>query len=240
MSKLVVSFSVYGDDSIYSSGAIANAIAVKQFFPGWIARFYVEDSVAQDLRNRLRELGAEVVEMQRKGNVDGLFWRFLAAGDPGVGAVIVRDVDALLCPRDKFVVDEWLLSRKGFHIIRDHPSHQHLILGGLWGAKGGILPNISDLIDGYMRGMSSDEYGADIIFLSRVVYPLILSNSFIHSDFVAFAEELVNPIAVRRRYSQWLGFPPARGKLSEARQIDFKSSEGQGLKRYAMSQCIFG
>jgi len=100
---------------------------------------------------------------------------------------------------------------QGFHIIRDHPSHQPLILGGLWGAKGGTLPNISNLIDEYLCGLGNDEYGADIIFLSRIFYPLIASNSFFHSDFVVLGEEIVNPIDARSQYSQWLGFPPARG-----------------------------
>jgi len=130
MSKLVVSFSVYGDDRVYSSGAIANAIAVKQFFPGWIARFYVEDLLAKDLGNRLQELGTEVIEMQRKGNVDGMFWRFLTAGEPDIEAVIVRDVDALLCPRNRFVVDEWLLSHKAFISLETTPATSPLSSAG--------------------------------------------------------------------------------------------------------------
>ena len=240
MGKRVVSFSVYGDDFVYSSGAIANAVAVRQFFPGWIARFYVEDPVADRLGDRLLALGAEVVGMQRKGNVDGMFWRFLAAGDDDVDAVVVRDVDALVCPRNKFAVDEWLQSGKDFHIIRDHPHHCHLILGGLWGVRGGLLPNISGLVDEYLDDMDADEYGADIRFLSRIVYPLVASNSFIHSDFVAFADEEVKPIVARRRNFQWLGFPPARGEISDARQRDFRHLADQGLKRYEITQAVYG
>ncbi len=240
MGQYVVSFSVYGDDLVYSSGAIANAIAVRQFFPGWIARFYVEDLLADRLGDRLLALGADVVAMRRQGNVDGMFWRFLAAGDDDIDAVIVRDVDALVCPRNKFVVDEWLQSGKDFHIVRDHPHHRHLILGGLWGVRGGVLPSISELIDAYRSVMGTDEYGDDIRFLSRTVYPLVASNALIHSDFVAFADEVVTPIVAPRLNFQWLGFPPARGEISDLRQQNFRLLADQGLQRYEIPQSLHG
>jgi hypothetical protein len=240
MGKRIVSFSVYGDDFVYSSGAIANAIAVRQFFPGWIARFYIEDILVDSLRGRLEELGAEVVVMKRKGAVDGTFWRFLPAGEIGLDAVIVRDVDALLCPRNQFVVDEWLLSKKDFHIIRDHPSQRSLILGGLWGARGGVLRHIASLISKFQDASVDDVWGADQRFLARCVYPLVAENSFIHSDFIAFGDEVVHPIVARRLNSMWLGFPPARGKTTEARLRAFRALSDQGLQRLKYSEGMNG
>ena len=240
MGKRVVSFSVYGDDFVYSSGAIANAIAVRQFFPGWMARFYIEDILADSLRSRLEELGAEVVVMKRKGAVDGTFWRFLAAGEIGLDAVIVRDVDALLCPRNRFVVDEWLLSKKDFHIIRDHPHHRSLVLAGLWGARGGLLRDIAPLISEFQGATADDEWGADQRFLARYVYPLVAKNSFIHSDFIAFGDEVVHPIIARRFNSMWLGFPPARGETTEVRLRNFRALSGQGLQRLEYSEGVNG
>lgn len=42
-----------------------------------------------------------------------------------------------LLERDAEAVKEWLSGNKSFHLLRDHPWHTALILGGLWGARWG-------------------------------------------------------------------------------------------------------
>lgn len=238
--KRLISFSVYGPDEVYQSGAIANAVAARQFFPGWTARFYVEDKLYGKLARRLEPLGAEVVKMRRKSAFDGTFWRFLAMDDPDVDAVIGRDVDALLCPRNKVVVDEWMASNQGFHIIRDHPHHRSLILAGLWGARRGVLPPMSSLINEWLRrGGSNTNYGDDQRFLSRLVYPLVSNQAYIHADFVAFGEEEVHPIHAPRPHGHWLGYPPVRGELSQSRLDDFQRLSQSGLQRLNFDQCPY-
>ena len=43
--KRVVSYGLYGTNPKYTTGAIRNAELVKIYFPGWVARFYVDNSV---------------------------------------------------------------------------------------------------------------------------------------------------------------------------------------------------
>ena len=43
--KRVVSYGLYGSNPKYTTGAIRNAELVKIYFPGWVARFYVDDTV---------------------------------------------------------------------------------------------------------------------------------------------------------------------------------------------------
>lgn len=217
--KRIISFSVYGTDPVYAGGAIANAVATRQFFPGWTPRFYVADTLEGPLTHSLSALGGEVVVKTPRSAHDGMFWRFLPAGDPDVDAVIVRDVDALLCPRNRAVVDIWLASGLPFHIIRDHPLHRSLILGGLWGARGGVVSDMPALIDGWAE---SSAYGDDIRFLEQVVYPLVVNRALIHSDFVAYAGESVVAIPVPRQDDRWLGFPPSRGAISDERLNEFR------------------
>lgn len=221
----VISFSVYGTDPVYSSGAIANAVAARQFFPGWTARFYVAESLQGPLTDSLLALGAECVLKPQLTAHDGMMWRFLAAADPDLDAVIVRDVDALLCPRNREVVDLWLRSGAPFHIIRDHPLHRALILGGLWGARGDVVRDMPDLID---RWSGTSEYGDDIRFLEAVIYPRVQHTALIHSDYVAHPGETVYPIPVPRQDDRWLGFPPARGAISDQRVAEFRWIAGQG------------
>ena len=73
------------------------------------------------------------------------FWRFWAAADPTVERFISRDVDSRLMPRDAVAVAAWIRSGRGFHVIRDHPSHSNYPMsGGLWGAVRGALPQVME------------------------------------------------------------------------------------------------
>ena len=55
--------------------------------------------------------------------------------DNTVDIFLSRDLDSSLSTREKSAVDEWLNSDKLFHAIRDHPSHNGVLLAGLWGVK---------------------------------------------------------------------------------------------------------
>lgn len=52
---------------------------------------------------------------------------------------IIRDADARLTPRDFYAVQEWASTKRPFHILRDDVYHGLSIMGGMWGAVGGLL-----------------------------------------------------------------------------------------------------
>ena len=241
MRKLVISFSVYGDNDLYYSGAIANAVAIRQFFPGWVARFYVDNIVAAKIRGQLENLGSEVIQMCRK-KYPPMFWRFLAAGDQDIDTVIVRDVDALLCPRDWKTVRQWLNSSKKFHIIRDQPNHRSLIMCGLWGCKGGILKDIHSLINDYKRLNSVYEFGDDQRFLSIAIYPIISNSLYVSTDFIAYGDEIVHPIKLPLPQNRWLGFPATRIEMQKIRIKLLKTQttpDSSQLQRFDFKDCPF-
>ena len=52
----VISFSLWGDKSIYQVGSIRNAKMAKEFYPDFQCWFYVHvDTVPKDTINKLRE-----------------------------------------------------------------------------------------------------------------------------------------------------------------------------------------
>lgn len=52
---------------------------------GWVARFYVDDSVPSRVIDSLTSKGAEIVRVEgMRGSIAGMFWRFLVADDPEV------------------------------------------------------------------------------------------------------------------------------------------------------------
>jgi hypothetical protein len=119
--------------------------------------------------------------MDENGDWNGMFWRFYACEDADV--MISRDTDSRLSVREKLAVDEWLESDKDFHIMRDHPYHNALILGGMWGARNGILKDIISIINQYNKG---NFWQVDQNFLREKIYPIIKDNSFIHDEFMKF------------------------------------------------------
>ena len=178
--KKVVSFSLWGDRPRYTVGAIRNAELMPEYYPDWVARFYVDNTVPAPIVTQLRELGAEVVVMPHGGDWRGLFWRFLAASDPTVDVMVSRDTDCRPSTREWAAVGEWLVSDKPFHIMRDHPRHHAAIMGGMWGVRAPLLRNMQQLLT---KAAKADRYNIDQIFLREQIYPRVHSGAFVHDEF---------------------------------------------------------
>lgn len=177
--KKVISFSLWGDNPKYTIGAVENAKLVNEIYKGWVGRFYCGKSVPLNIIESLKDIpNTEVILMDEDGDWTGMFWRFLACMDSDI--MVSRDTDSRLSLREKMAVDEWLESNKNFHIMRDHPYHTTLILGGMWGCRNKILKDINKLIDDYNKG---NFWQIDQNFLSEKIYPIIQNNMFVHDSF---------------------------------------------------------
>ena len=177
----VISFSLWGAGTRYTLGALQNASLAKMVYPDWVCRFYVGKSTPLHIVDMLREFdNVEIIEMEEQGDWTGMFWRFLAASDPKVSTLIVRDCDSRLWFREKAAVDEWLASNKDFHIMRDNPQHGTEILGGMWGVRGELLLDLDKQIAEYTKG---DFWQVDQNFLRDAVYPIVEDKAFVHDEF---------------------------------------------------------
>lgn len=134
MSKKVIAYSLWGNKSLFTRGMVANVKLAKQLFPDWKVRIYVAHNIDTSLFKELAVLGAELKPMQWTPQVNGMMWRFLPLGDPEVSHMLSRDADSRLSLREVRAVNEWLKSEKAVHIIRDHPCHNAVMPGGMWGA----------------------------------------------------------------------------------------------------------
>lgn len=182
MSIKIVSFSLWGDNPKYTIGAIRNAELINEVYIGWKARFYLASTVPVEIQERLSEIpNTEIVFMDHEGNWDSMFWRFKACKDADI--MISRDTDSRVSLREKYAVDEWLSSPFDFHIMRDHPYHNALIMGGMWGCRNGILNDIDVLLGKFKK---SDYWQVDQHFLKKVVYRRIRKNAFVHDEFNRF------------------------------------------------------
>lgn len=194
----IIAFSLWGDDSKYCIGAAKNIELARQLFPDWVCRFYVGQSVPSETLKYLlipRD-NVEVVRMNEPGDWRGMFWRFEAASDPDCEVMISRDCDSRLSMREKLAVDEWLASDKDWHIMRDHPWHGALMLGGMWGVKG--CPAMTDWIAAWD---TEDRYQTDQDFLRTTVYPMARHNVMIHASFCAIEPDALAFPSKREGYS---------------------------------------
>jgi hypothetical protein len=175
----IISYSLWGDNPKYTVGAIRNAQMSRDFYPDWIARFYIGKSVPMEIVASLKNIdNTDVVLMDESGDWTGMFWRFLAAD--GEDIVLSRDTDCRPSWREVRAVEEWLSSDKDFHIMRDHPYHGTAILGGMWGARNGILRGISKKISEYYKG---NFWQVDQNFLREIVYPVVKDRAMVHDEF---------------------------------------------------------
>ena len=178
-----------------------NAHLAKALFPGWACVFYVGDGVPQVTIDALESAGATI------RRCTGMFggrrlqmMRFLPAGEPGVSAVIVRDADSRLNPRDAAAVFEWLSSEKKFHAMHEAPHDPETgILGGAWGARSldaqPPLPDLYAQMRAFAASHSTDKYGDDMVFLETYLRPLCAS--LCHHSAAAKGGRLVSDVVPR-------------------------------------------
>jgi hypothetical protein len=181
----VISFSLYGDNPIYTIGCIKNAILKKTLFPEWEMWVYYNDTVPENILFELKELNVNLINTNEFNGFFGSLWRFRPINNENVEFFISRDCDSRLSERDKVAVDEWIDSGKSFHILREHPiGHYWPMNAGMWGAKGNSILNIKESIDSYLleNPMFYDK-SIDQIYLMNVIYPIAVKDLFLHDEY---------------------------------------------------------
>ena len=178
--KKIISYSLWGNNPKYTIGAIRNAELAKVIYPGWKVVIHIANDVESDIASELNKLGAHLIHYQ-DGSWNSMFWRFTSADNNNI--VISRDTDSRLSYREKYAVDDWLNGHKDFHIMRDHRCHAVPILGGMWGARNGILKGITEMIEGYNKGAYDNKWQVDQNFLREIIYPMVYNKSCVHDEF---------------------------------------------------------
>lgn len=177
----VISFSLFGNNPIYTIGCIKNAELHKTILRDWEMRVYHDDSVNQDILKRLLDLGVNLVNTNLNISY-GRLWRFLPASESNVDYFISRDSDSRISLRDEAAINEWFESKKKFNIIREHPiGHCWVMNAGMWGCKGGSVKNILDLMMNYKNYMGQTTF--DQHFLREVIYPIAKESVIVHDEF---------------------------------------------------------
>lgn len=198
----VIAFSLWGANPKYTTGAIKNADLAPTLYPGWICRFYVDQTVPSEVVNQLKARShVEVIQLDGDRGWKMSFARFLPAADPDVEVLICRDADSRLNQREKAAVEAWLQSPQKYHIMRDHPRHNVPILAGMWGVKGNVL-DMAILVEQHLVDQADLglRYGIDQHFLATQIYPKTQSSCMVHDEIF-----LQNPYPTPRQGLEYVG-----------------------------------
>jgi hypothetical protein len=179
-SKRVIAFSLWGDAPRFLRGALHNALAIPEAYPGWTGRFYVDASVPAPVIEALAGMGCEVV-MKAEGQslLQKLAWRFEVCNERGLSRFLVRDADSVVGAREARAVGEWERSGRRFHVMRDWWTHTDLVLAGMWGGVPGHLPEIRAALDAY-RSPHAETPSIDQWFLRDRIWPHMRGSCLIH------------------------------------------------------------
>lgn len=215
--RKVISFSLFGDNPKYTQGAVENAKLQPKIYPGWKCRFYIHTpTVPKSIIRELEAMNCELffrAEPIITNNYPGMFWRIEVLKDKEVGRFIVRDTDSRLSEREKVCVDEWIESKKNFHIIRDHPHHGARIMGGMWGATS-VIGSILNYNKEFRRFKESFPFhnirkarkeGGNQNFLARMIYPKIRNDVIIHDNHHFYKDETVLKIPSEKVNNHFIG-----------------------------------
>jgi hypothetical protein len=184
----VICFSLWGSNPVYCYGAMINLVLSHAVYPGWSCRYYVHDaSVPRSCTTYLRDLGAELLEIEDQYPRVGQFQRFLVMNDHAVGRFLIRDCDARLSLEEAKLVQEWIGDGRAFHVIRDHILHNALIMAGLWGGRTDTGIDVVALIRScYAKGVPAT-YGEDQRMLASTIWPLIREHCLVHDRYYSLS-----------------------------------------------------
>lgn len=189
--RQVIAFSLFGDHPRYCETAKLNVMVAQQLLPHWTCRFYVDDTVPLGVRESLRSLGAQVLEVMAADRqaLSGLMWRFLVLEDDRVDRFLIRDADSLISRREVAAIEAWLQTDRFFHLMRDYFSHTELLLAGMWGGCGGVFKNLrQQMVDFVAQGQYLGARVVDQHFLRMHIWPTVRQSLLSHDPVFGFMQ----------------------------------------------------
>jgi hypothetical protein len=180
----VIAYCLWGNAPRYRVPLRENVRILAHLFPGWTIRLYHDADVEAGY---LADLAARGVQLRPMALPAGqpehrrLLWRFEVIADPTVQRFLIRDADSVLTVKERIAVDAWLRSRCHFHAMRDWYTHTDLLLAGMWGGVGNVLPPPDQLMRAYAAWrMENDHIDQDV--LTETVWPTIRRDVLIHDS----------------------------------------------------------
>lgn len=170
----LVSYSLYGQNEIYIKGLFRNIEVISDLLHDYLPVVYLDSSVPASVVRNLQKLRCQIRYSKSDWHENGMFWRFTAFFEDGADRVLIRDADSKISEREVAAVREWEKSGKNVHIMRDHPLHTSLVLGGMWAGRSDFMRQIikSKDFNRYTTAKGQDQFYLASIYLSMKKHTL--------------------------------------------------------------------
>lgn len=213
--KQVISFSLYGSDRRYTENALVNAAKLDDVYPGWLMRVYYDNTVPASVIHTLAQNpNVELVNMAGSPIQNKMMWRFCVVEDTGVDMYVVRDIDSHISAREKHAVDEWIASRKRYHVMRDHPSHcNYAMSGGMWGGK--YDSTLHTIFKEQFARFNRQAYLLDMNLLNAHFWNHVKHDVLVHDSFQLTHHGACQPFPRRRVGAEHVGSVIIDGKMRQ-------------------------
>ena len=185
----------YQTHNMYYNGLVRNLeiLNKKEIYKDWVIRCYLNNTVSSELQQKLKNLGAELVDMT-ESKIPGMFWRFLPFNDHSVDIFVVRDTDSRINLREYRAVNEWLESDKLMHIMRDHPHHYYKILGGMWGYRNNLQQlDIMKILHRFLKSKNYNFKRMDDMKFLDTIYNKLEGKTLEHDQFFKYKYSIPFP-----------------------------------------------
>jgi len=197
----------------YFTGILENLNLMKEFYPGYIMRLYYE--AGPTIKQKLCDMACSDPQIDlcpanaipRLGNatrVYPLIWRFLPAIDPQVDVFLSRDLDSRINPREAAAFSQFLASNAKVHVMRDHPAHGAVMMGGMWAAKVYSIRNrfkksFTELFKNGLAYIDRFKGGWDQVALQRYIWPWAKKLTYVHDSYTCKKFSYTRPFPTQRK-----------------------------------------
>jgi hypothetical protein len=139
----------------------------------------------------------------RLKNVPPKMWRYYNVFFTQADVYLFRDSDSIINTRELDFINQWLDSPFGSNVFRDSRLHLYPIMGGTFGVRNNSLLKLRGILSSSVTVYPKDKHFYDQIFLAEVVYPLIMGDLLVFTNFISFKGE--NTIRTEYRNSNFIG-----------------------------------
>ena len=184
----VISFSLFGSNSRYSTPLLITAKNINVLLPGWMIWVYYDLTVPRSVIDELSELKVFLINMDCANGCDWApkFWRFLPVFEKEVDVVLFRDSDSIITEREASLVDYWIQSDYSAQILRDHPLHMAPIMAGMFGLKRVVFEVLAHQLELNKSLLRKKAYSADQRFLAKYFYKHIYKKALVQTPYFSY------------------------------------------------------
>ena len=209
--KKIISFCLYGSQSMYIYGAVKNAKIIRERLPDFTARFYYDNSVPLFIIQTLLKAKAELVAVDWNVKNNHLMMsRFTACDDADVEYAFIRDADSRITERDISTMYSFIEQKYCYmQSIHDHPYHNLCLCGGLIAFRKGydkyLGSTMTEIVKQHMFDYPNSK-NSDQLLLKDFVYGKIRPILFVQQDYEFFYHGLKSyPISHKRQSYEFIG-----------------------------------